>query len=150
MGGPSEASKDSASLVPFPSLYLGPLFAPSSKLFLSRNSITHVLRIGASPFTQVDGVVMDAACNLINKAISSMKGSGKILIHCSAGISRSPMVVAASLMKRDGMSLKEARPRVSPNAGLLQQLKNMKIELYWSVTLEVDELPKGEEIDWPR
>lgn len=56
MGGPSEASKDSASLVPFPSLYLGPLFAPSSKLFLSRNSITHVLRIGASPFTQVDGV----------------------------------------------------------------------------------------------
>ena len=48
----------------------------------------------------------------------------KILVRCSAGISRSPMVVAAYLMKRKGMTLKAAlgqiicaRPQVSPDAG---------------------------------
>ncbi|KAI6160245.1 protein-tyrosine phosphatase-like protein [Pisolithus thermaeus] len=171
MGGKrqaSQASQDSASLVLPPSLYLGPCSAASSKSFLSKNSITHVLSIGASPSAQVDGVayqrlsindsvsssiakVTDTACNLIDKALASKKGKGKILVHCSAGISRSPMVVAAYLMKRNGMTLKEAlgqiirvRPQVSPNAGFLQQLKDLEMELYGSVSLEVDELPKRE------
>ncbi|KAI6113431.1 protein-tyrosine phosphatase-like protein [Pisolithus croceorrhizus] len=171
MGGKrqaSQASQDSASLVVPPSLYLGPCSAASSKPFLSKNSITHVLSIGASPSARVDGVVYqrlsisdsasssiakvtDAACDLIDKALASKKGKGKILVHCSAGISRSPMVVAAYLMKRKGMTLKEAlgkiirvRPQVSPNAGFLQQLKDLDMELYGSVSLEVDELPKRE------
>lgn len=61
------------------------------------------------------------------------------------------MVVAAYLMKQKGMTLKEAlgqiiraRPQVSPNAGFLQQLKDLDMELYGSVSLEVEDLPKRE------
>jgi hypothetical protein len=56
------------------------------------------------------------------------------LVHCSAGISRSPMVVAVYLMKRKGMPLKAALgqiihvpSQISPNA-----LKKMVLELYGS------------------
>lgn len=64
------------------------------------------------------------------------------------------MVVAVYLMKRKGMTLKAAlgqiirvRPQVSPNAGFLQQLKEMEMELLGTAvsSLEgVDELPKRE------
>jgi atypical dual specificity phosphatase len=131
-------------------------------------SITHVLSIGANPSAKVDGVtyhrlslsdstsssiskVTDAACDIIDGAMASKSGTGKILVHCSAGISRSPMVVAAYLMKRKGMTLKAAlgqiirvRPQISPNAGFMQQLKELEVDLYESRSLEVDELPKRE------
>jgi atypical dual specificity phosphatase len=164
----SKAPQDPVSLVLPPSLYLGPCSAASSKPFLTKNSITHVLSVGANPSAKLDGVtyhrlslsdsvsssiskITDAACEIIDRAIASKKGTGKILVHCSAGISRSPMVVAAYLMKQKGMTLKAAlgqiihvRPQISPNAGFLRQLKEMEMELYGSNSLEVDELPKRE------
>ena len=62
------------------------------------------------------------------------------------------MVVTVYLMKRRGMTLKAAlgqivrvQPQVSPNAGFLQQLKEMAVvELYGSSSLEVEELPSRE------
>jgi atypical dual specificity phosphatase len=80
------------SLVLPPSLYLGPCSAASSKQFLSSNSITDVLSIGANPSSQgggsgrVEGVtyhrlsindstsssiskIVDAACEIIDSAI---------------------------------------------------------------------------------
>ncbi|KAI0256963.1 protein-tyrosine phosphatase-like protein [Lactifluus subvellereus] len=164
----SKAPHDSISLVLPPSLYLGPCSAASSKPFLMGSSITHVLSIGANPSSKVDGVtyhrlslsdsvsssiskITDTACEIIDGVVASKEGTGKILVHCSAGISRSPMVIAAYLMKRKGMTLKAAlgqiirvRSQVSPNAGFLQQLKEMEMELYGSSSLEVDELPKRE------
>ncbi|KAF8523510.1 protein-tyrosine phosphatase-like protein [Hysterangium stoloniferum] len=166
--GKRQMSKAAQSLVLPPFLYLGPCSAASSKLFLMENSITHVLSIGASPSALVENVtyhrlslndsvsssiseITDAACEVIDGAIASKKNTGKILVHCSAGISRSPMVVAAYLMKRKGMTLKAAlgqiiqvRPQISLNAGFLEQLKEMEMELYGSCSLEVDELPRRE------
>lgn len=156
------------SLILPTSLYLGPCSAASSKQFLTTNAITTVLSVGASPSGRLDGVtyhrvslsdspsssianVCDAACTIIDAALNSRNGTGKILVHCSAGISRSPMVVAAYLMKRRHMSLKaalrqilQARPQVSPNPGFLQQLKYLEMELFGSVTLDVDSLPRSE------
>ncbi|KLO13169.1 phosphatases II, partial [Schizopora paradoxa] len=153
-----------------PSLYLGPCSAASSKAFLSSNAVTHVLSVGATPTNPVEGVVYqrisisdspsssitkvcDAACDIIDAALRSHKGKGKIFVHCSAGISRSPMVfeMVQYLMQRRGMSLREAlsqivrvRPQVSPNAGFLAQLKELELELRGEASLDVEELPKRE------
>ena len=165
-----QALQDPPSLVLPPSLYLGPCPLVSYKPFLRRNSITHVLSIGANPsrLAKLDSVtyhrlslsdsssasilkIIDAALEIIDGAIASKEGTGKILVHCLAGISRSPTVVAAYLMKRKGMSLKAAfgqivrvRPQISPNTGFIRQLKEMEIQLYGSCSLEVDEFPKRE------
>ncbi|KAH0588622.1 hypothetical protein H2248_004447 [Termitomyces sp. 'cryptogamus'] len=160
-------SPSAVSLV-IPSLYLGPVSAASSQAFLSSASITHVLSVGASPTKPVEGItynrisitdspsssitkVCDTACDIIDEALKSRNGAGKILVHCSAGISRSPMVVAAYLIRRRNMSLREAlrqivvvRPQVSPNSGFWRQLKELELEVRGEVSLDVDELPKRE------
>ncbi|KAJ6531270.1 protein-tyrosine phosphatase-like protein [Mycena capillaripes] len=164
----SGSSQPAASIILPPSIYLGPCSAASSKSFLTAKSITHVLSIGASPKENIDGVVYhrvsltdspsssissvcDSASTIIDAALKSKNATGRIFIHCSAGISRSPTIVAAYLMKRHGMTLKaalgqivRARPQVSPNPGFLGQLKELEMELFGSVSLEVDELPKRE------
>ncbi|KAF2497677.1 phosphatases II, partial [Lophium mytilinum] len=57
------------------------------------------------------------------------KEGGVLLVHCSAGISRSPTVVAAYLMLQKGWTLQGAlgemrrgRGCVRPNEGFLRQL----------------------------
>ncbi|KAJ7785813.1 protein-tyrosine phosphatase-like protein [Mycena metata] len=168
MGKRDKGSAQPAASVIFPSIYLGPCSAASSKQFLTASSITHVLSVGASPKENIDGVVYhrisitdspslsifkvcEEACTFIDTALGFKNKTGKILVHCSAGISRSPMIVAAFLIKRHGMSLKMAlgqillaRPQVSPNAGFIAQLKELELELLGTVSLDVDELPKRE------
>ncbi|KAI6140052.1 protein-tyrosine phosphatase-like protein, partial [Pisolithus thermaeus] len=149
-------------LILSPSLYLEPCAAASSESFLSKNSITHVLSVGASPSTQVDGVayqrlsindsvsssiskVTDTACDLINRALWKLTGGENtqngtrenILVHCSSGISRSPMVITAYLMKQNGMTLKEALSqiiRVRPQTSLKQGFCNSCRIWEWSYT----------------
>ena len=165
--GKRQAPQDPVSIVLPPWLYLGPR-SSASKSFITENYITHVLSIGANPLAKVDGVtyyrlsisdsssatiskITDAACEIIDGAIASKEGTGRILVHCMAGISRSPMVVTAYLMKRKEMTLKGAlaqivrvRPQISPNPGFIQQLKQVEMQLFGSCSLEVDELPKRE------
>lgn len=132
----SSTSTEAASLI-LPSLYLGPCSAASNKAFLDANAITHVLSIGSTPASKVDGItyhrlalndsatsllskVTDEACRVIDGALASRgrgrgsggAGAGKILVHCSAGISRSPSLVVAYLMKARGMSLRAALGQV--------------------------------------
>jgi hypothetical protein len=69
--------------------------------------------------------------NFINYHLS--KGE-KVLVHCTAGISRSASAVTYFIMKRYGMKfedayklVKEKRPIVSINPGFESQLKSLKL-----------------------
>jgi atypical dual specificity phosphatase len=159
-------NKDAATLIFPPNLFLGPLSSASFTAFISSHSITHILSIGSTPDTHIPGVVynrlsltdspsspisktIDAANDFIDAAIASHNRSGKILIHCSAAVSRSPTIVVAYLMTRHRLSLKQAlglvvrlRPSVSPNAGFLAQLRDLEKDLFGRVTLEVEALPR--------
>jgi len=106
---------------------------------------------GKSPASRIDGItydrlgltdeegssiteVMEKACDIID-AVGAAKG--KVLVHCSAAISRSPTVIAGYLMKRRRITLREsltvlvdASSVVSPNPGFLRQLCEMEKELF--------------------
>lgn len=62
--------------------------------------------------------------------------SGKILVHCHVGVSRSATVVLAYLMLKRNMTLVEAINKVKagrgiiPNRGFLRQLIDLHIKLY--------------------
>jgi predicted protein tyrosine phosphatase len=65
-----------------------------------------------------------------------MQNGGCVLVHCLAGISRSPAIVIGYLMYKDGLTLdeaynivKEKRPLIGPNSGFLDQLTQLEIEL---------------------
>jgi atypical dual specificity phosphatase len=74
------------------------------------------------------------------------------LVHCSAGISRSPTIIAGYLMTRQGLPLKaalaaivSARPTVCPNPGFIGQLRSLDQDLHGHDSLGVDELPRRAE-----
>lgn len=63
-------------------------------------------------------------------------GGGKVLVHCEAGVSRSPTVCMAYLMKTKQLRLKEAfdyvkqrRNVISPNFGFMGQLLQYESEI---------------------
>ncbi len=68
------------------------------------------------------GVYFDVATKFINDAI---KSDGKVYVHCMAGISRSPTIVIAYLMKYEKMNLDDAynfvksRRWIGPNTGFV-------------------------------
>ncbi|KDR75468.1 hypothetical protein GALMADRAFT_69019 [Galerina marginata CBS 339.88] len=150
-----------AALILSPYLYLGPRTSASSA-FIQANGITHVLSIGSTPASTDSPVIYrrlalidDPSCSITDVSNAAdafiesakLKG-GRILVHCSAAVSRSPTVVAAYLMKKCGMSLVEAlgviiraRPAVCPNSGFLKQLKELEVALRGSSSLQVDILP---------
>lgn len=60
-------------------------------------------------------------------------GGKPVLVHCSAGVSRSASIVTAYLMKEKNMSVKEAlayikkrRSRINPNSGFINALSIYK------------------------
>ena len=165
---PKESSVLASAILPN-ALYLGPCSAArSSRPFIKSERITHVLSIGITPWPRADDVVyhrlaladsttssiettLKLAIEFIDAALESTKGAGRILVHCSAGVSRSPTIVVGYLMKKRGMTLKEAlgqvvraRPQVSPNSGFLRQLKELEVELRGASSIDIDELPRRE------
>jgi atypical dual specificity phosphatase len=150
--------KDAANLIFSPYLYLGPRSSVSST-FIAANAITHVLSIGSTPASTLPvhyhrlslsddpSSSIDQVSEKADAIIEAAK-DGRILVHCSAGVSRSPTIVAAYLMKKCDMALKDAlgliiraRPAVRPNDGFFRQLKEMEIELRGISSLEIDWLP---------
>jgi len=75
----------------------------------------------------------DKCFKFINNAIDNEEN---ILIHCRAGKSRSPTIIAAYLIKKYGLSrddalnyMKKNRKIISPNPGFMKQLKEFEAEV---------------------
>ncbi|KAF7657593.1 hypothetical protein LDENG_00024830 [Lucifuga dentata] len=127
-----------------PSLYLSGLDAGLNCSMVSSRNITliinasglqdvsyphpdtvHVLLV---PVQDQPHAVLSQYFDLVAERIDKNR-SGKTLVHCTAGRSRSPALVMAYLMRCEGMTLRQAhelvleqRPYIRPNAGFWRQL----------------------------
>jgi protein-tyrosine phosphatase len=75
---------------------------------------------------------LESACNFIDKALRSGKN---VLVHCQQGISRSPSIVIAYLIRNHGMSfdaayshVKRKRACMKPNAGFVRCLQEWEVQ----------------------
>jgi protein-tyrosine phosphatase len=73
--------------------------------------------------------------NFIDTALSDLGEQARVLVHCQAGVSRSPSLVLAYLMISRGMTLdgawefvQSARPLIHPNIGFARQLLNFYLD----------------------
>ncbi|TKS88128.1 Dual specificity protein phosphatase 8 [Collichthys lucidus] len=90
------------------------------------------LYLGAeSDVTQLDLLSHCAVCS-----DAAMSSGASVLVHCAAGISRSPALAVAYIMYSLGMDLdhayrfvKERRPSISPNFNFLGQLQHFQSTL---------------------
>ena len=128
-------------------IWLGGQFAVRDSASLARRGTTHVLACnGRTPFffslsprvKVIDWDDEDAQqLNELHDAIAFLSEAllkrGVILVHCTAGRSRSAAVVVAFFIARLGMTydealaaVKQVRPWVSPNAGFERQLREFE------------------------
>lgn len=116
-----------------------------SQQLLQENDIKSVLSLGIPPAVKFEGVsyffveILDVPefqiAGVIDKCVEVMRHhrDENILVHCNAGVSRSPAVVIAYLMIEEDLSFDEAldrvktvRPCVRPNDGFVKQLRDLK------------------------
>ncbi|XP_026233573.1 dual specificity protein phosphatase 14 isoform X2 [Anabas testudineus] len=76
--------------------------------------------------------------------------TGKTLVHCTAGRSRSPALIMAYLMRFQGLSLRQAhevllqnRPFIRPNAGFWRQLIDYEKTLFSGNTVRMVRTSSG-------
>jgi len=129
-------------------LFLGSEVAATNTDFLTRQRISHVLTVArdvdVSNVTKKLGIInhrievdddetsnlteyFEPCFNWIKDAINS---KGRVLVHCHMGVSRSPSIVVAYLMKSQNMCYERAvqhvrkyRSCVRPNSGFEDQLR---------------------------
>jgi len=131
-------------------LYIGNLRASKNRDFLDQHGITHVLTVANDiepefpkrykyKIINVDDSTEDdlsqyfkKCCSFIDKA----RKSGAVLVHCHAGISRSPSIAIAYLMYNEHMSYEEAMTFIKrrddlfePNSAFASQLQDFEKEL---------------------
>jgi protein-tyrosine phosphatase len=141
------------STTPVSNLYLGTCFGAKDEKWLQDHNIALIIDLGSvskrdemkSKIKRVKYEVKDTedqdlqkcfteTYELIETVLQEKKG---VLVHCVAGISRSPAVVISYLMKKKRWSLalanknlSEHRGIIAPNFGFLQQLEKLEQELF--------------------
>ncbi|KAF9522112.1 protein-tyrosine phosphatase-like protein [Crepidotus variabilis] len=98
--------------------------------YLSSSKVKHLRILVKDSETEDLLIHLAEACQFMDHALRPSVGKrGMVFVHCMMGISRSPTVVAAYLMKTMNMSrpetiryLQKFRPQVHPNYGFVKQL----------------------------
>ncbi|KAG5855319.1 hypothetical protein ANANG_G00047850 [Anguilla anguilla] len=134
-----------------PFLYLGSAYHASRQDYLSDLQITALLNVSRRDTQQskghfhykwipVEDSHMADISSHFQEAIEFIdfvkQEGGKVLVHCEAGISRSPTICMAYIMKTKSLQLEEAfdfikqrRALISPNFGFMGQLLQFESEV---------------------
>lgn len=127
-----------------PGLYLGDLISAKKAVLLEERHITHIVsvcntddvhyapnikRLQVSAADSPSQNLLDEFPQTTRFIEDALDSGGRVFVHCEQGISRSPTVVAAYLMKAERLHTVEAlayirkrRPIIDPNAGFIKQL----------------------------
>lgn len=133
-------------------LYLGSIDAAINERLLRTNGISHVLSILDSPLElqRFDGFTYKYLefydhpnANIIRflpEALEFIKEGlsfGKVLVHCSRGVSRSASVVILYIMIKNSLEFQQAleyvrskRPCINPNQGFRKQMASIDVDQY--------------------
>jgi atypical dual specificity phosphatase len=147
-----------AYILPF--LYLGSSQSLHDES-LTKLGITHILSFCNTPHyhtttkTHKHILLRDASSQALRPYAedvcafvdAAQERNGACLVHCSAGVSRSPAMVLAYFVLRRRCALKDAyahikalRPQVAPNHGFWVQLLEMEREVLGCISLDIEEL----------
>ncbi|KAM4707862.1 dual specificity protein phosphatase 18 [Discoglossus pictus] len=146
-------------------LYLSNATAAKNKALLTKHCITCVINISLEksddgspdqeyihfPLADSPDTFLFAHFDTIADKIHSVEANGGCtLLHCVAGISRSPTLCLAYLMKYNGLSLlaahdwlKKCRPIIRPNIAFWEQLVSYEMSLFGKNTVEMVTSPTG-------
>lgn len=128
-----------------PGLFLSSQDPTANIEILREHEIRHVLSVGVDSIAKFDEIDYHY-CDLLDLPESDLsiaieksvkivhdKRRENILVHCNAGVSRSPTIIISYLMVFEKMSyddaygkVKEARSCIKPNEGFVKQLKRLK------------------------
>uniref|UniRef100_A0A4W3H459 Dual specificity protein phosphatase 8-like n=1 Tax=Callorhinchus milii TaxID=7868 RepID=A0A4W3H459_CALMI len=146
----------------FPHLYLGSQSDVLNKEVMVRNRISHVLNVSSNcvkpnfiPDTHflripIDDSYRERLLPWILTAVqfigTRVMLQGRVLVHCWAGVSRSPAIAIAYVMNTSGLPLddayrfvKDRRASISPNFNFLGQL----VEFERNLETQRDLCPRG-------
>ncbi|KOX68685.1 Dual specificity protein phosphatase 19 [Melipona quadrifasciata] len=128
-----------------PGLYLSSQDPVVSKEILQKHEIHHILSIGIDASIKFDNIKyyycdlsdlpesdLSVAIKKCIKIINEHRNEN-ILVHCNAGVSRSPAIVISYIMVYEKVSyddaytkVKNVRNCIKPNEGFVQQLKKLQ------------------------
>lgn len=152
---PSQAAMSVSQITP--TLFLSGADAPLNQALVSRKGITLIVNATLNhacpvypgveclrvPVSDLPSARLGDHFDRVAERIHSNR-TGGTLVHCAAGMSRSPALVIAYLMRYRGVTLcrahawvQESRPYVRLNAGFWAQLLEFEKRLYGKNTVKV-------------